>query len=94
MTQNRMDQMTQKGWNLNGLHKPASVHICITLRHTKESIAERFLTDLKKTVAYIKENPSEPGGVMAPVYGMAASMPFRGIVRDLLKKYMDLYYKV
>nr|MCS5625604.1 aminotransferase class V-fold PLP-dependent enzyme [Candidatus Neomarinimicrobiota bacterium] len=28
-----MDQMTHEGWNLNGLHKPACVHICITLRH-------------------------------------------------------------
>jgi glutamate/tyrosine decarboxylase-like PLP-dependent enzyme len=88
-----MDHMTKKGWNLNGLHKPACVHICITLRHTKDGIAERFIADLKKTVSYLKENPSDLGK-MAPVYGMAASLPFRGIVRDLLKKYMDLYYQV
>ena len=88
-----MDQMTAKGWNLNGLHKPACIHICITLRHTKEGVADRFLSDLKEAVAYVKANPSESGG-MAPVYGMAASLPFRGIVRDLLKKYMDMYYKV
>ncbi len=88
-----MDQMTKKGWNLNGLHKPACVHICITLRHTKKGIADRFLSDLKGAVAYVKANPSESGG-MAPVYGMVASLPFKGIVRDLLKKYMDMYYKV
>ena len=88
-----MDQMTAKGWNLNGLHKPACVHICITLRHTKEGVADRFLSDLKEAVAYVKSHPSESGR-MAPVYGMAASIPFRGIVRDLLKKYMDMYYKV
>ena len=88
-----MDQMTHKGWNLNGLHKPSCMHICITLRHTKAGVAERFLSDLKEAVDYVKVNPSESGG-MAPVYGMAASLPFRGIVRDLLKKYMDLYYKV
>ena len=88
-----MDQMTHNGWNLNGLHKPSCIHICITLRHTKAGVAERFLSDLKEGVDYVKVNPSESGG-MAPVYGMAASLPFRGIVRDLLKKYMDLYYKV
>ncbi|SVE41699.1 uncharacterized protein METZ01_LOCUS494553, partial [marine metagenome] len=88
-----MDQMTEKGWNLNGLHKPACVHICITLRHTKKGIADRFLSNLKEAVAYVKANPSESGG-MAPVYGMAASLPFKGIVRDLLKKYIDLYYRV
>jgi glutamate/tyrosine decarboxylase-like PLP-dependent enzyme len=88
-----MDQMTKKGWNLNGLQKPACVHICITLRHTKEGVAERFITDLKQTVSYVKKNPSDSRG-MAPVYGMATSIPFKGIVKDLLKKYIDLYYKV
>ena len=34
-----MDQMTHEGWNLNGLHKPACVHICITLRHTQARAA-------------------------------------------------------
>ena len=88
-----MDQMTQKGWNLNGLHKPACVHICITLRHTQAGVSERFLADLKESVNFVKENPSESGG-MAPVYGMAASLPFRGVIRDFLKRYLDMYYKV
>ena len=88
-----MDQMTVKGWNLNGLHKPACVHIYITLRHTKKGVSDRFLSDLKEAITHVKANPSDSGG-MAPVYGMAASFPFRGVVRDLLKKYMDMYYKV
>ena len=88
-----MDQMTERGWNLNGLHKPACVHICITLRHTTKGVSDRFLSDLKEAVTYVKANPAVSGR-MAPVYGMAASLPFRGIVHDLLKKYMDMYYKV
>ena len=31
---------------------------------------------------------------MAPVYGMAATLPLRGVVDDMLKKYIDLLYKV
>jgi hypothetical protein len=31
---------------------------------------------------------------MAPVYGMAATLPDRQIVADVLKTYMDLWYKV
>ena len=88
-----MEKRTEKGEKLKELKKAACVHICITLRHTKGGVADRFLSDLKEAVAYVKANPSESGG-MAPVYGMAASLPFRGIVRDLLKKYMDMYYKV
>ena len=34
------------------------------------------------------------GEGMAPVYGMAATVPFRGMVRDMLKRYMDLLYEV
>ena len=88
-----MDQMTLKGWNLNGLHKPACVHICITLRHTQAGVSERFISDLKESVDYVKAHPSESSG-MAPVYGMAASLPFRGVIRDFLKRYLDMYYKV
>ena len=31
---------------------------------------------------------------MAPIYGMAATLPLRSVVSDLLKHYLDLYYKV
>jgi len=43
-------------------------------------------------VESVKENPDAKGG-MAPVYGMAARLPLRGVVGDLLERYMDLLYK-
>ena len=88
-----MDQMTAKHWSLNGLHKPSCVHLCITLRHTQPGVAERFITDLTSAVQYVKENPEEKGG-MAPVYGLAATLPVRSIVGDLLERYVDALYKV
>ncbi len=88
-----MDYMTRHRWNLNGLHKPACVHICVTLRHTQPGVAERFIDDLKSAVAHVKQNPDEEGG-MAPVYGMAATLPLRSVAGDMLKRYMDLLYKV
>lgn len=88
-----LDQMTQRKWNLNGLHKPSCFHIALTLRHTQPGVAERFVQDLKDSVAHVKANPGNRGG-MAPVYGMASSLPFRGMVNDILKKYLDAVYKV
>lgn len=88
-----LDYMTRKNWNLNGLHKPSCIHICVTLRHTQTGIAGKFLADLKMAVKQVKENPNEKSG-MAPMYGLAATMPLRGVVSDLLKRYLDLYYKV
>lgn len=88
-----MERMGERGWSLNGLHKPSAVHLCVTLRHTQPGVAERFLSDLRAAVAHVRDNPGEKG-TMAPVYGMAATVPFRSVLSDLLKKYMDLLYKV
>jgi glutamate/tyrosine decarboxylase-like PLP-dependent enzyme len=88
-----MDYMTSKGWSLNGLHKPACLHLCVTLRHTQPSVAERFIGDLGNAVEYVKDNPQAEGG-MAPIYGMAATLPVRSVVEGLLERYIDLLYKV
>ena len=89
---NVLEEMTRRRWSLNGLHKPSCVHLCVTLRHTQPGVAERFLHDLQESVAYIKEHPAEKG-TMAPVYGMAATLPLRGLVSDMLKRYLDLIFK-
>ncbi len=88
-----LDAMSERGWNLNGLHKPSCVHIAVTVRHTKPGVAERFVADLDAAVAQVKNQPATEGG-MAPVYGMAATLPVRTLVGDLLQRYMDVLYKV
>jgi glutamate/tyrosine decarboxylase-like PLP-dependent enzyme len=88
-----LDAMTARGWNLNGLHKPAAVHLCVTLRHTQPGVAERFIADLSAAVEHVKAHPNEAGG-MAPMYGTAATLPFRGVVDDMLRRFMDVLYKV
>lgn len=87
-----MDAMTERGWSLNGLHKPACVHLCTTLRHTEPGVAERFIQDLKEAVAYVKDKP-EWTGAMAPIYGMANTIPDRGVVADALRDHMDGWYR-
>lgn len=88
-----MDLMAERRYILNPLHKPPCIHICVTLRHTQPGVAERFIEDLKSSVALVKKNPDMKRG-MAPVYGMAAKMPVRGVVGELLEKYMDMLYRV
>ncbi len=87
-----MDAMTERGWSLNGLYKPPCVHLCTTLRHTAPGVAERFIDDLKASVEYVKDNPSATGG-QAPMYGMANTIPDRGVIADAMKKYMDGLYR-
>ena len=88
-----LEAMSRKKWSLNGLHKPSCGHLCVTLRHTQAGVAEQFLHDLQESVAYVKQHPEEKG-TMAPVYGMAATLPLRGVVSDMLKRYLDLMFKV
>jgi glutamate/tyrosine decarboxylase-like PLP-dependent enzyme len=88
-----LDQMGKRKWNLNGLHKPSAVHIALTLRHTQPGIAEKFLSDLRESVEIVKANPGAKDG-LAPVYGLGATLPFRGMVSDILKKTLDVVYQV
>lgn len=86
-----LDQMRQRGWRLNALQRPPGVHFAVTVRHAHASIAEAFLNDLRAAVAYVKAHPDEKGE-MAPIYGMANSLPFRGVVDEVLKRYLDALY--
>jgi glutamate/tyrosine decarboxylase-like PLP-dependent enzyme len=88
-----LDFMSKRDWNLNGLHRPPAVHIALTLRHTQPGVADKFLADLRDAVEHVRTHPDEKGG-LAPVYGMAGTLPFRGVVADMLKRTMDLLYKV
>jgi glutamate/tyrosine decarboxylase-like PLP-dependent enzyme len=86
-----LDRMAAKGWSLNGLQRPAAVHLCVTLRHTLPGVAERFLADLASCVEEARERPG--GGLLAPVYGMAAAHETRGDVDEILRTYCSVFYR-
>jgi len=88
-----MEFMGKRHWNLNGLHSPPCVHLAVTLRHTQEGVVERFLVDLQDAVSHVRANPEEVGS-MAPMYGMAATVPVTDVIGDVLSRYIDLLYEV
>jgi glutamate/tyrosine decarboxylase-like PLP-dependent enzyme len=88
-----LDAMTRRGWSLNGLHRPAAVHLCVTLRHTRGDVGERFLADLRSAIDEVRADPNREGG-MAPVYGMANTIPDRGLVADAMLDHMDGWYRL
>jgi sphinganine-1-phosphate aldolase len=87
-----MDQMSTRGWNLNGLQDPPAAHICVTLRHCQPGVTERFVADLEASVEAVRHLPGTQG-VMAPIYGMAGATKTRGTVEELLGRYGDLQFK-
>jgi sphinganine-1-phosphate aldolase len=87
-----MENMNRRGWSLNGLQRPAAVHIAVTLRHTLPGVADRFLADLAESVQEVRSDPGVSTG-MAPVYGMAATLPAE-VVRQVLAGYLDILFEV
>jgi len=85
-----MEEMSQRGWSLNGLQHPPAVHLAVTLRHTAPGVADRFLNDLRGSVEAAGRQAASGRG--APVYGVAASFPVRAVVGDLLERYLDRLY--
>jgi sphinganine-1-phosphate aldolase len=85
-----MEEMSHRGWSLNGLQHPPAVHLAVTLRHTTPGVADRFLTDLRASVEAARGAVAGERG--APVYGVAASFPVRAVVGDLLERYLDRLY--
>eukprot|EP00002_Diphylleia_rotans_P006508 TRINITY_DN1586_c0_g1_i1.p1 TRINITY_DN1586_c0_g1~~TRINITY_DN1586_c0_g1_i1.p1 ORF type:complete len:539 (-),score=113.74 TRINITY_DN1586_c0_g1_i1:331-1947(-) len=83
--------LSEKGWHLNALHKPNCLHICCTLRHVGQE--QRFLDDVAAAAEAVKNDPSLSKSGMAPIYGMAASLPERGIVSEILLDYVAVNYK-
>ncbi|KAL2608734.1 hypothetical protein R1flu_027307 [Riccia fluitans] len=81
------DVMASRGWSLNALQRPASIHICVTLQHV--DVLDYFLEDLEESVKIVEENPGKFEDGMAPIYGAAGRMPDRGTVGDILVAYMD-----
>ena len=86
-------EMKKKGWYLCDLQKPPGVHLAVTMLHTQEGVAERFVTDARQCVEVIKKN--EDGNVtgMGAMYGSTSKIPDRSMVTEIALSFMELIYK-
>uniref|UniRef100_A0A8C7UB40 sphinganine-1-phosphate aldolase n=2 Tax=Oncorhynchus mykiss TaxID=8022 RepID=A0A8C7UB40_ONCMY len=84
--------LTSKGWNLNMLQYPSSIHICCTVLHTHEGVAKQLISDIKEQVAVILKNPNEKTTGMGAIYGMAQSIPDRSMVTEISRGFLDCLY--
>jgi len=86
-------ELSKRGWNINSLQYPASLHICVTRLHTFGS-ADVFLSDLSAAVAKVLSEPHEKADGIGAIYGLAATIPDRGLVDEFARSYVDLLFKV
>ncbi|XP_020850191.1 sphingosine-1-phosphate lyase 1 isoform X1 [Phascolarctos cinereus] len=81
--------LTAKGWNLNILQFPSSIHICITLLHTRPKVSMLFLKDVRESVTQIMKNPKARTTGMGAIYGMSQTVPDRKMVAELTEAFLD-----
>ncbi|CAG7833573.1 unnamed protein product [Allacma fusca] len=86
------DSLNKKGWSLNNLQFPSSVHICVTYRHTEEGVVDQFLKDVTDAVDIIKLNPQEKVSGAVALYATSQQIPDRSLVGDIITIYMDALY--
>lgn len=85
------DLLEEKGWHIDRQQKPPSIHFMINPLH--EKIVDEYLHDLKEAVMKVKENPHLAKQATAPIYGMLAKVPLRGMVESEVRKIVENIYK-
>uniref|UniRef100_A0A5F8G8Q2 sphinganine-1-phosphate aldolase n=1 Tax=Monodelphis domestica TaxID=13616 RepID=A0A5F8G8Q2_MONDO len=84
--------MTAKGWNLNILQFPSSIHICITMLHTRPKVSMQFLKDVRESVTQIMKNPKARTTGLGAIYGMSQTVSDRKMVAELTEAFLDSLY--
>jgi sphinganine-1-phosphate aldolase len=79
--------MKAKGWELDPQQKPPALHLMVTPAHA--AIVDDFLADLREVTETVRASGESAGGPVAALYGMAASMPEKGPVEDMIIELMQ-----
>ena len=87
------DNMKKKGWNLNALQFPSSIHLCVTHFHTNDKIKFKFLDDLEKSISETKKNigNTKKG---SSIYGTSQKISHRGIIDNISREYLNCLYEL
>ncbi|KAF5299206.1 hypothetical protein FQA39_LY02379 [Lamprigera yunnana] len=89
---NLCSMLNEKGWSLNMLQFPSSIHICITHIHTQLGVADQFLSDVRSSVAEILKNPKVSADGKMAIYGTSQSIPDRSLIVEFTRYYLDSMY--
>ncbi len=85
------DLMEKQGWFVDRQMFPDTIHLTITPAHTP--IVDKYLADLKDSIATAKAHPELAEEGMAAMYGMVAHIPDPSMIDHFLYQYMDERYQ-
>ncbi len=84
------DRLEARGWAVDRQQRPASLHLTCTANHL--AIAGDYLADLRAAAAEVAGQPALAESGSAPMYGMMARIPLRGMVRSSVRKVLESMY--
>jgi sphinganine-1-phosphate aldolase len=85
------DRLEARGWSVDRQHRPSSIHLTVTANHAP--VIDRYLADLRASLAEVRADPSLAKSGSAPMYGMAARLPVRRLVAGQVRKLIAEMYK-
>ncbi|PMD46075.1 PLP-dependent transferase [Hyaloscypha variabilis F] len=95
------DEMSGRGWHLNAMQNPPAIHIAVTMPVAKvddqllQDLAEVVQEEVAKLEKRRLEGSKEEGtpGDSVALYGVAGSLPSKGVVVKLANGYLDTLYR-
>lgn len=84
------DRLEARGWSVDRSQAPPAIHLTCTANH--QAIIDDYLADLRAAVDEVRANPGLKQSGSAPMYGMMAKLPMRGMVKRSVAKVMEAMY--
>lgn len=84
------DRLEARGWSLDRQQRPPCVHHTFTSNHLP--IAATFVADLGAACDEVAADPGLAASGQAPMYGLMAKVPLRGMVKGSVLKVMEALY--
>ena len=93
------DNIEQRGWSVTRLQRPECIHFVFGQRQTP--IIDQLIADLQWAAAEAERSARDAAvgagkkaGGSGAIYGMAARLPDRSLVGEILTHYMDVLYEL
>jgi sphinganine-1-phosphate aldolase len=84
------DRLEARGWVVDRQQRPPSVHLTVTAHHA--AFVDDYIRDLRAAVAEVRRDRTLARSGTAPMYGMMAKVPMRGLVGAGVRRVLeDLY---
>ena len=84
------DGLEARGWAVDRTQHPAGVHLTVTAAHAP--IADEYVRDVAAATAEVVAHPEAAGSGAAPMYGMMAKLPVRGLVKRGVRQMLEAMY--